>query len=201
LGDKAVMPALSYMFHELEDLFDGRPTMLVLDEAWLFLRHETFKRQQQNWLKTLRKKNVACVYATQEIADAAKSDIASTILQQCHTKIYLPDEEAQAPGSREMYRSFGLSDPEIDLIARSQKKRDYFYKSSLGTRLFRLELGPIQLGLITGQDHAFLDEVSQKDGADILYEILEHKTARDGESLLEKANRLFSEDLSTEDAV
>ena len=67
------MPALSYMFHELEDLFDGRPTMLVLDEAWLFLRHETFKRQQQNWLKTLRKKNVACVYATQEIADAAKA--------------------------------------------------------------------------------------------------------------------------------
>ena len=176
LGDKAVMPALMYMFHELEDLFDGRPTQLVLDEAWLFLRHETFKRQQQNWLKTLRKKNVACIYATQEIADAAKSDIASTILQQCHTKIYLPDEEAQAPGAREMYRSFGLSDPEIDLIARSQKKRDYFYKSSLGTRLFRLELGPIQLGLITGQDHAFLDELLRKEQADVLYEVLEHKS-------------------------
>ena len=201
LGDKAVMPALMYMFHELEDLFDGRPTQLVLDEAWLFLRHPTFKRQQQNWLKTLRKKNVACVYATQEIADAAKSDIASTILQQCHTKIYLPDEEAQAPGSREMYRSFGLSDPEIDLIARSQKKRDYFYKSSLGTRLFRLDLGPIQLGLLTGQDHAFLDEVSRRDDADILYEVLEKKTAPDGENLLTKANRFYNDDLNTEEAV
>ena len=87
LGDKAIMPALMYLFHEIEELFDGRPTQLVLDEAWLFLRHQLFKKQQQEWLKTTRKKNVACIYATQEIADAAKSDIASTILQQCHTKI------------------------------------------------------------------------------------------------------------------
>jgi type IV secretion system protein VirB4 len=201
LGDKAIMPALMYLFHEIEELFDGRPTQLVLDEAWLFLRHELFKKQQQAWLKTTRKKNVACIYATQEIADAAKSDIASTILQQCHTKIYLPDEEATAPASREMYRAFGLSDPEIELIARSQKKRDYFYKSSLGTRLFRLDMGPIQLGLITGQNHEFLDQLAQKQDADILYEILETKKAYDGESLLEKANRIYRDDLSTEEEI
>jgi type IV secretion/conjugal transfer VirB4 family ATPase len=197
LGDKAIMPALMYLFHEIEELFDGRPTQLVLDEAWLFLRHEAFKRQQQNWLKTTRKKNVACIYATQEIADAARSDIASTILQQCHTKIYLPDEEASTPSSQEMYRSFGLSDAEIDLVARSQKKRDYFYKSSLGTRLFRLDMGPIQLGLLTGQNHEFLDQLAQQEEADILYEILEHKIAHDGQSLLEKANAIFREDLCT----
>ena len=201
LGDKAIMPALMYLFHEIEQLFDGRPTQLVLDEAWLFLRHQLFKKQQQEWLKTTRKKNVACIYATQEIADAAKSDIASTILQQCHTKIYLPDEEATAPASKEMYRAFGLSESEIELVARSQKKRDYFYKSSLGTRLFRLDMGPIQLGLITGQDHEFLDSLVENAKADILYELLEHKEAPDGESLLEKANRIYREDLSTLEAV
>jgi type IV secretion system protein TrbE len=199
LGERAVMPALMYLFHQIEQLFDGRPTMLVLDEAWLFLRHEAFKRQQQEWLKTTRKKNVACVYATQEIADAAKSEIASTILQQCHTKIYLPDEEASAPASKEMYQAFGLSDSEIELIAHGQKKRDYFYKSSLGTRLFRLDLGPVQLGLITGQDHPFLDSLAEKEGADMLFEILESKKAGDGESLLEKANAIWDESLSTED--
>ena len=201
LGDKAIMPALMYLFHEIEELFDGRPTQLVLDEAWLFLRHQLFKKQQQEWLKTTRKKNVACIYATQEIADAAKSDIASTILQQCHTKIYLPDEEATAPVSREMYRAFGLSESEIELVARSQKKRDYFYKSSLGTRLFRLDMGPIQLGLITGQDHEFLDALAENAEADILYELLEHKKAPDGETLLEKANRIYRDELSTLEAV
>jgi type IV secretion system protein VirB4 len=96
-----------------------------------------------------------------------------------------------------MYRAFGLSDAEIELVARGQKKRDYFYKSSLGTRLFRLDMGPIQLGLITGQNHEFLDQLAQQEEGDILFEILEAKKARDGESLLQKANAIFREDLST----
>ena len=62
-----------------------------------------------------------------------------------------------------------------------------------------LDMGPIQLGLVTGQDHAFLDELAQKEEADFLYEILEHKKTPDGESLLAKANVLYREDLSTEE--
>ena len=100
-----------------------------------------------------------------------------------------------------MYRAFGLSDSEIELVARSQKKRDYFYKSSLGTRLFRLDMGPIQLGLITGQNHEFLDSLTENKETDILYELLEHKKAPDGETLLEKANRLYRDDLSTLEAL
>ena len=34
-----VLPVLSYLFHRLEQRFDGTPTLLVLDEAWLFLDH------------------------------------------------------------------------------------------------------------------------------------------------------------------
>jgi hypothetical protein len=93
----------SYLFHRVEERFDGRPTLMVLDEAWLFLRHQIFMRRLQGWLKTLRKKNVYVVFATQEIADAAESPITATILSACHTKIYLPDEEAlicRAPVSK-----------------------------------------------------------------------------------------------------
>ena len=32
-----VLPVLTYLFHKLEARFDGRPTLLILDEAWLFL--------------------------------------------------------------------------------------------------------------------------------------------------------------------
>ena len=31
-----VAPVLTYLFHALEQRFDGRPTLLVLDEAWVF---------------------------------------------------------------------------------------------------------------------------------------------------------------------
>jgi len=33
----AVAPVLTYLFHRLEERFDGRPSLLILDEAWLFL--------------------------------------------------------------------------------------------------------------------------------------------------------------------
>ena len=33
----ALAPVLTYIFRTLEKRFDGRPTLLVLDEAWLFL--------------------------------------------------------------------------------------------------------------------------------------------------------------------
>ena len=161
LGAKAITPALYYLFYAIEKLFDGRLTLFVLDEAWLFLEHEFFRKKLREWLKVLRKKNVFVVFATQEVADAAGSPIMSTILQACHTKIYLADNEALTPAMAEIYASFGLTDSEIRTIAGMTKKSDYFYKSPLGSRLFRLDLGPVALALIAGQDHKFLDRMEE----------------------------------------
>ena len=133
MGEEAVAPALDYIFHRIEARFDGRPTLLILDEAWLFLRHPTFVTRLQGWLKTLRKKNVYVVFATQEVADAANSPIAQTILQACPTKIYLPDEQAQTPALASVYKAFGLTDTEISILARATKKADYYYKSIKGS--------------------------------------------------------------------
>jgi type IV secretion system protein VirB4 len=61
----AVPPVLTYLFHRLDARFDGSPTLLVLDEAWVFLDDPLFSARIREWLKTLRKKNVAVVFATQ----------------------------------------------------------------------------------------------------------------------------------------
>jgi type IV secretion system protein VirB4 len=162
MSQEAVIPALFYLFHRVEQRFDGRPTLLVLDEAWLFLKHPVFMSQLQNWLKTLRKKNVYVVFSTQEIADAADSPIMSTILSACHTKIWLPDEEALTPAMTESYRKFGLSDTEIMLLANAQKKRDYYYRSVKGRRLFNLNMGPVALafaGLSGPDDQREMDRI------------------------------------------
>jgi type IV secretion system protein TrbE len=37
-----VVPVLTYLFRKLEQRFDGRPTLLVLDEAWLYLADTLF---------------------------------------------------------------------------------------------------------------------------------------------------------------
>ena len=89
-----VLPVLTYLFHRLEARFDGRPTLLVLDEAWLFLDSPLFATRIREWLKTLRKKNVAVVFATQSLADIATSSIAPAIIESCPTRIYLPNDRA-----------------------------------------------------------------------------------------------------------
>ena len=77
----AVMPVLTYLFHRLEEGFDGRPTLLVFDEAWVFLDDPLFAARIREWLKTLRKKNVSVVFATQSLADIANSSIAPAIIE------------------------------------------------------------------------------------------------------------------------
>ena len=156
-GEGCVVPALVHLFNLVERMFDGRLTLLVLDEAWLFLRNEAFADRIAEWLKVLRKRNVYVVFATQDVADVERSPLKTTIVQQCLTKIYLADPGALAPAMTDVYRAFGLSDSEIAIIANGAMKRDYFYTSPAGRRRFRLDLGPLTLALIGAADHALLD--------------------------------------------
>jgi type IV secretion system protein VirB4 len=150
MKEKVVAPAIMFIFHYLEKKFNGQMTLLIIDEAWRFLAHEIFMNKMRQWLKELRKKHVFCVFATQEVADGAKSPIASTLIQNCPTKIYLADPEAF--NNEDAYERFGLTKDEIQMLSLSRKKRDYYYKSPMGTRLFQLSLGLVTLGLMRAQD-------------------------------------------------
>jgi type IV secretion system protein VirB4 len=144
-GRTAVLPVLSYLFRRLEERFDGAPTLLVLDEAWVFLDDPAFAGRIREWLKTLRKRNVSVVFATQSLADIKESSIAPAIIESCASRIFLPNPQAVEPQLRATYASFGLNDRQISLIAHAQPKRDYYYQSRLGNRLFDLDLGPLTL--------------------------------------------------------
>jgi type IV secretion system protein VirB4 len=93
-----VAPVLTYLFHRLEALH-RRPTLLILDEAWIFLDHPLFAARIREWLKTLRKKNVAVLFATQSLADIADSTIAPAIIESCPQRILLPNDRAIEPQS------------------------------------------------------------------------------------------------------
>ena len=148
----AVMPVLTYLFHRLEERFDGSPTLLVLDEAWLFLDNPLFAARIREWLKVLRKKNVAVVFATQSLADIADSRIAPAIVESCPQRIFLPNDRAVEPQQRAAYERFGLNARQIELIARATPKRDYYLQSRRGNRLFDLGLGRIALAYCGASD-------------------------------------------------
>jgi type IV secretion system protein VirB4 len=163
-----VPPVLIYLFHRLEDRFDGRPTLLILDEAWTFLDDPLFSTKIRAWLKTLRKKNVAVVFATQSLADIERSAIAPAIIESCPTRIFLPNSQALEPQARAIYERFGLNARQIEILAVAAPKRDYYAQTARGNRLFELGLGPIALALCaasTPHDQRLIDRCLAEAGA------------------------------------
>ena len=154
LGDRIVIPALLYLFHRIEQRLDGRPTLIILEEAWTYLLHELFAERIQLWLKELRKYNAAVVFVTQSLADIHSSPKRHVIYESCPTKILLPNSEAASDQGAAIYRAIGLNEREIEIVAQSVKKRDYYYTSPLGNRLMDLTLGPLALAFVgaTGRE-------------------------------------------------
>jgi len=141
----AAMAVLRYLFARIEGRLDGAPTLLILDEAWLFLDDPVFAQRIRQWLKTLRKKNASVVFATQSLADVRDSSIAPAIVESCASRIFLPNPQATEPQIRTIYEGFGLNDRQIEIVAQATPKQDYYYQSRLGNRVFDLGLGPVAL--------------------------------------------------------
>ncbi|MBV8812288.1 MAG: hypothetical protein JO033_26765 [Acidobacteriaceae bacterium] len=148
LDDKAVIPVLLYLFRRIEQRLDGSPTLIILDEAWSYLQHELFRDRLKDWLKTMRRKNAAVVMATQQISDVANSPIADVVLENCPTKILLPNAEAKNPASRDFYSRVGLNEREPEILQVSIPKQHYYVVSSLGRRLVNLGLGKVALSWV-----------------------------------------------------
>lgn len=160
MHSKAAVPVmLGYLFARFDERFDGAPTLLILDEAWFFLDDSVFAARIRQWLKTLRK-NVSVIFATQSLADIKDSSIAPAVIESCASRISLPNPQATEPQIRTIYEGFGLNSRQIEIVATAQPKRDYYYQSRLGNRLFDLDLAPATLafaGASTPQDHRDMD--------------------------------------------
>lgn len=182
LGSQCVTPALMYIFKFIESRFakendnNGHPTLLVLDEAWVFLNNKYFSTKLDDWLRTLRKKRVAVVFATQDVPSVAKSSICSTIINTCQTKIFLADPTATSEIVSPYYVDLGLTHSEIFSLSQATMKRDYFYKSVEGARMFQLELDKFQLALLC-PPKTVLDKLEniygRNSGKELAKEILE----------------------------
>jgi type IV secretion system protein VirB4 len=161
LDDKFVVPLLLLLFHRLEARLDGRPTLIVLEEAWTFLAHSLFADRIQTWLRELRKQNAAVVFVTQALADLESSPLRSVLYESCPTRILLPSPDALTPAGAPVYRGIGLNERQIELVARATRKRDYFVVSPQGRRLIDLTLGPVALAFLGAGSKADLAAIRQ----------------------------------------
>ena len=154
---RIVGTTLMYIFHRIENVVKNvhssaaGPTLIVLDECWVFFENPMFADKIKEWLKTLRKYNTSVLFATQSLDDIAKSPILDTVLSSCQSRIFLPDKLAITESRKELYRAFGLNRQQISLLAHAQPQREYYYDSPRGSRLYNLalELCPFTLSYVS----------------------------------------------------
>jgi len=123
LKDKdSIGPVLLYLFHKINLSLDGRPTLIILDEAWALIDNDVFAPKIKDWLKVMRKLNAMVVFATQSVEDAANSDISDTLIQQTATQIFLPNLKAT-----HLYKDvFMLSEREYQIIKTTDPSSRFF---------------------------------------------------------------------------
>ncbi len=114
LDDPAMRtPAMMYLFHRVEERLDGSAAIIVVDEGWKALDDDVFVRRIKDWEKTIRKRNGIVAFATQSAQDALESRIASAIIEQAATQIFMANPKARATDYME---GFGLTAHEFELV-------------------------------------------------------------------------------------
>lgn len=178
LGDKYCLPVLLYLFRRIERSLKGQPAVILLDEAWVMFWHPTFKAILISWLKKMRKANCIIVMATHNMTDAAKSGILDIIVESTATKIFLPNIYALNEETSALYKSMGLNDRQIQILASAQPKREYYYVSENGRRLYDLALGPLALAFVGATDKesvAAIQKLEAQHGDNWIHEWLSTK--------------------------
>ncbi len=144
------LPVLFYIFDRIDARLTTvadhslRPTLIILEEAWLYLSQPLFANKLKDWLKTLRKKNARVIFATQSLTDLYNpsqktlSDVSAVVLESCPTKVYLPNPHVESE-IKSIYEKIGLNSRQIEIISEiAMPKHHYYVVTPNGNRLIDL---------------------------------------------------------------
>ena len=159
-------PAMLYLFHRIEERLDGHPAMILIDEGWKALDDDAFAARIRDWMKTLRKRNAIIGFGTQSARDALDSRVASAIIEQTATQLFMPNPRAQA---EDYCTGFGLSGHELELVrALPAHAHAFLVKHGNDSVVVRLDLSsmPDMLVAMSGRESSVrrLDTLRHRHG-------------------------------------
>lgn len=134
-----VLAALTmYLFHRLEESFDGKLVTVLLDEGWQYLDNHYWQVKLKKWLPTLRKLNCHLVFATQSPSSVVESPLRNMILDNCATNIYFANPQAKP---QHYIDGFNLTESEFSSIKNNEPtSRLFLLKQEHESSLCRLNL-------------------------------------------------------------
>jgi type IV secretion system protein VirB4 len=187
LGERSLVPVLTYLSRRIEKRLTGAPSLIILDEAWLMLGHPVFRDKIREWLKVLRKANCAVVLATQSISDAERSGIIDVLKESCPTKD-LPAERRRArAGHSGVLRAHRLSTSGRSRSSPRRSQTGILCRLADWRRLFDMALGPVALAFVGASGRDDLKRISAlrtEHGGDWIIHWLQQRGISDAQALL-----------------
>lgn len=162
LADEVISPCVTdYLLYRLDSVLDGRRVLIFMDEFWRYLRDPDTARYTLKKLKTIRKLNGVMVFATQNPEDLLNHADGANYVQNCVTKIFLPNTGA----SEDKYiDGFKVTPNEFSIIKEmGQHSRMMLIKQDKSSVTCKLDLGafPLALKVFSGtpENNAFLENL------------------------------------------
>lgn len=161
-------PISMYLLHRMESVIDGRRFIYWMDEAWKWVDDAAFSEFAGNKQLTIRKQNGLGVFATQMPSSLLNSPIASSLVQQVATEIYLPNPKADF---HEYTEGFKCSVAEFEIIKNmGEESRMFLVKQGHTSMIGRLNLGGFddELAILSGSsdNNQLADDIIAEVGND-----------------------------------
>ena len=142
--------ALFYLLERLRIALEtpadiARLKLMVVDEAWRYLKDPAVLNYLAEAAKTWRKKNAALIMATQSAGDVTQSASALGLLESMPTKLFLANPELPATVG-ELFR---LNTEEVETIRGLIPKQELYLRRANEAAILRLQVDPASYWLYT----------------------------------------------------
>ena len=146
LCEAALFYLLERMRLALEDPAEtARVKLMVVDEAWRYLRDPAVLSYLAEAAKTWRKKNAALIVATQSVVDVTGTAGAEALLESMPSKLFLANPELPGKAAE----TFRLNPSEVNTIRGLIPKRELYLRRPEAAGVLRLEVDPESYWLYT----------------------------------------------------
>ena len=142
--------ALFYLLERLRLALENpdetaRVKLMVVDEAWRYLKDPAILGYLAEAAKTWRKKNAALVVATQSAVDVTGTAGAEALLESMPTKLFLANPDLPEKAAE----TFRLNPSEVNTIRALIPKRELYLRRTDAAGILRLEVDPASYWLYT----------------------------------------------------
>jgi type IV secretion system protein VirB4 len=131
------LPIFSYLMHRVIGSLDGRPTIIVMHEAWSLLENSFFAPRLDSLMEMLRQQNVMLLATTQKPMNCQGTATLKSFMTCGATQLYLPDDVPLSYPSTELHLG---GEEALLLLNMDRQKGDFLVKQGGDTVALRANL-------------------------------------------------------------